>query len=80
MFKTIVHNFLKLNWKYTKFCRQTATCKGYLRPKLENSQDKKTLFSCQVIFKFVIVITKFVIFVVTSTHTIDHQFVNVTPI
>ena len=30
--------------------------------------------------KLVIVIIKFVLFTVTSTHTIDHQFINVIPI
>ena len=79
MFKTIVYISLKLDWKYTKFCRQTATYSGYLCPKLESSQSKNTAFMLSY-FKFVIAIIKFVIFTVTSTHTTDHQFVNATPI
>ena len=56
---------LILTWKYTKFCRQIAIHKGYFWSKLESTQNKRTLFSCQVIVKFVIVIIKFVIATVT---------------
>ena len=78
MFYTIAHISLKLNWKYTKFCRQIATCKGYLWPKLESTQNKNknTLFSCYVIVKLVVVIIKFVIIAVTSTCIIDYQITN----